>query len=160
MKKKGKGFINEFKKFALKGNVMDLAVGVIIGGAFQGIVNSVVNDIIMPLISGIFGSVDFSNWYLVLKGDVPAGTTLEAAKEMGAVTVNYGSFLTVLINFLILAIIIFLMVKGINRLNDIHKKPEEPKVETEKVCPYCKTKISIEAVRCPHCTSQLEEEKE
>ena len=158
-KKDKKGIIGEFKEFALKGNVMDLAVGVIIGGAFQGIVNSIVNDLIMPLVSGIFGNVDFNNWYLVLRGDVAPGTTLEAAKEAGAVTLNYGSFITVLINFLILAFIIFLMVKGINKLRDRNKPEEEPKPETEKECPFCKTKIAIEATRCPHCTSQLEVEE-
>ena len=159
--KKKKGIIGEFKEFALKGNVVDLAIGVIIGGAFQGIVKSLVDDIIMPLVSGIFGNVDFTNRYLVLRGDVPAGTSLAAAKEMGAITFNYGSFITVLINFLILAVIIFLMVKAINKLRDIPLKKKVEIIEeapTTKMCPYCKTEISIEAVRCPHCTSDLKEE--
>ncbi len=159
--KKKKGIIGEFKEFALKGNVVDLAIGVIIGGAFQGIVKSLVDDIIMPLVSGIFGNVDFTNWYLVLRGDVSAGTSLAAAKEMGAITFNYGSFITVLINFLILAVIIFLMVKAINKLRDIPLKKKVEIIEeapTTKMCPYCKTEISIEAVRCPHCTSDLKEE--
>lgn len=116
------GFVKEFKQFALKGNVMDLAVGVIIGAAFGKIVDSVVNDLIMPIVAAIIGQPDFSNLYLVLKGNVPAGTPLvEARKVADAAIFAYGNFLTVLINFLLLAFIIFLMIKGMNNL----KRKEE-----------------------------------
>lgn len=111
------GFMKEFKEFALKGNVIDLAVGVIIGGAFGKIIDSVVKDLIMPLVSAVIGSPDFSSLYLVLKGDVPAGASLDdARKAAGAVIFAYGNFITVAINFILLAIIIFLMIKAINSL--------------------------------------------
>ena len=117
------GFIKEFKEFAVKGNVMDLAVGVIIGGAFGKIVDSVVNDLVMPLVAAIIGKPDFSNVYLVLKGDVPAGTALaDARKIKDAVIFAYGDFITVVINFLLLALIIFMLIKGVNRMK---KKQEE-----------------------------------
>ncbi len=110
-------FIKEFREFAVKGNVMDLAVGVIIGGAFGKIVDSVVNDLVMPLISAVIGKADFSNMYIVLKGNVPPETSLvEAKKVAGSVIFAYGNFLTVLINFLLLALVIFLMIKGVNKL--------------------------------------------
>ncbi len=116
------GFVKEFKVFALKGNVMDLAVGVIIGAAFGKIIDSVVNDLIMPVVAAIIGQPDFSNLYLVLKGDVPAGLPLvEARKVAGAAIFAYGNFITVMINFLLLAFVIFLMIKGMNNL----KKKEE-----------------------------------
>ncbi|MEO8712621.1 MAG: large conductance mechanosensitive channel protein MscL [Parafilimonas sp.] len=111
------GFVKEFKEFALKGNVMDLAVGVIIGAAFGKIIDSVVNDLIMPVVSAIIGSPDFSNLYLVLKGDVPGHPALADVRKIdGAVIFAYGNFITVLINFLLLAMIIFLMIKGMNNL--------------------------------------------
>jgi len=111
------GFVKEFKEFALKGNVMDLAVGVIIGGAFGKIIDSVVNDLIMPIVSAIIGKPDFSNLYLVLKGDVPLNSALADARKIpGTVILAYGNFITVMINFLLLAIIIFLMIRGMNRL--------------------------------------------
>ncbi|MEO8117516.1 MAG: large conductance mechanosensitive channel protein MscL [Bacteroidota bacterium] len=116
------GFVKEFKQFALKGNVMDLAVGVIIGAAFGKIIDSVVNDLIMPVVAAIIGQPDFSNLYLVLKGDVPGGLPLvEARKVAGAAIFAYGNFITVMINFLLLAFVIFLMIKGMNNL----KKKEE-----------------------------------
>lgn len=133
-----KKFLEEFKKFALKGNVMDLAVGVIIGGAFQAIVTSLVGDIISPVI-GIFASTDFSNLVLTVNG----------------AEIKYGAFITAIINFVIMALIIFFLVKGLNKLASIGKK-EEPKEPTEKTCPFCQSKISIKATRCPHCTSALE----
>ena len=118
------GFVKEFKQFALRGNVMDLAVGVIIGAAFGKIVDSVVNDLIMPIVASIIGQPDFSNLYIVLKGDVPAGMPLVEARRVADVAIfAYGNFITVLINFLILAFIIFLMIKGMNNL----KKKEEEK---------------------------------
>lgn len=116
------GFLKEFKEFAIKGNVMDLAIGVIIGGAFGKIIDSVVKDLIMPIVSAIIGQPDFSNLYLVLKGEVPKGTALEEAKKIPETAIfAYGNFITVAINFLLLALVIFILVKGINRL----KRKEE-----------------------------------
>ena len=152
-----KGFVNEFKTFIMRGNVMDMAVGVIIGGAFQQIINSMVNDIIMPLISAITGGIDFTNWFIALDGGEYA--TLAAAQEAGAATLNYGTFITVVINFLLMALVIFSFVKFMNNLNEKAKpkKEEAPAEPTTKECPFCKTEIHIEATRCPHCTSVIEE---
>lgn len=143
--------LKEFKKFALRGNMIDLAVGVIIGGAFNGIVTSLVNDLLMPVFSIFTGKLDFSNWFLALDGNVY--TTLEQAQTAGAATLNYGNFISGVINFVIMAFIVFLLVKGMNHLNQT-KEPEAP---TTKKCPYCQSEISIEAVKCPHCTSDLKE---
>ncbi len=155
-----KKFIDEFKTFIMRGNVIDLAVGVIIGGAFQAIVNSLVNDIIMPVISLATKGIDFTNKFVVLSklpdgAAVPA--TLAAAQEAGLAVLSYGSFISAVINFLIMAIIIFLMVKGLNKLASLGKKEEEPAIEapSTKICPYCKSEISAEATKCPHCTSDL-----
>ncbi|MCI5738282.1 MAG: large conductance mechanosensitive channel protein MscL [Ruminococcus sp.] len=153
---KGKGFISEFKTFIMRGNVIDLAVGVIIGGAFQKIVNSLVNDIVMPLISLLTGGIDFSNWFLVLgEGEF---ATAAAAKEAGVATLNYGTFLSTALDFLIMAFVIFLIIKGINSVTEKFKKEktEEPAAPTTKVCPYCKSEIDIAATKCPHCTSDVE----
>lgn len=157
MAKKKCGIVQEFKTFILRGNVMDLAVGVIIGAAFQAIVTSLVNDVIMPFVGWLFGGASFADYFVVLKyaeGDT-AYKTLEAAKEAGATVFAYGAFITAILNFLILAIIIFLMVKGLNRLTAVgkKKKEEEPAAPTTKVCPFCKSEIAIDATRCPHCTS-------
>lgn len=158
-----KKFVNEFKEFIMRGNVMDLAVGVIIGGAFQAIVNSLVNDLIMPLISLATGKMDFSNMFVVLS-KLPEGVekpaTLAAAQEAGITTLSYGSFISAVLNFLIMAVIIFLLVKTINKISTIGKKEEEPKEEapTTKVCPFCKSEIAIDATKCPHCTSDVPEE--
>ena len=131
------GFVKEFKEFAIKGNVMDLAVGVIIGGAFGKIIDSVVNDLVMPIVAAIIGQPDFSNMYLVLRGSVPDGLALvEARKIDGAAIFAYGSFITVAINFLLLALVIFIMVKGINKL----KRKEEAKVA---VAPPAPTKEQV-----------------
>ncbi|MFZ1800451.1 MAG: large conductance mechanosensitive channel protein MscL [Chitinophagaceae bacterium] len=128
------GFVKEFKQFALKGNVMDLAVGVIIGAAFGKIVDSVVNDLIMPIVAAIIGQPDFSNLYLVLKGNVPAGTPLvEARKVADAAIFAYGNFLTVLINFLLLAFIIFLMIKGMNNLKRKEEALPTPPSSTDQL---------------------------
>lgn len=153
---KGKGFIAEFKKFIMRGNVIDLAVGVIIGGAFQKIVNSLVNDIVMPLISLITGGVDFNNWFLVL-GEGEFATAADA-KAAGVATLNYGTFIGTALDFLIMAFVIFVFIKIINTVSDKLKKekPEEPAVPTTKVCPYCKSEIDIAATKCPHCTSDVE----
>ncbi len=142
--------LKEFKKFALRGNMIDLAVGMIIGSAFTSIVNSLVNDMIMPVVSIFTGKVDFSNLFIALDGK--SYDTLEAAQTAGAATFNYGTFISNVINFLIMAFVVFLFVKGINKL----KKPEPVKVTTKK-CPFCKSDIDLAATRCPHCTSQLEQ---
>ena len=137
-----KQFFEEFKKFALRGNVIDLAVGVIIGGAFSSITSSLVNDVISPLI-GLVANTDLSYLVFTIKD----------------VEVRYGSFLTAVINFVIMAFVIFLLVKGLNALSNVGKKKEEPApapAPTTKVCPYCKSEIALEATRCPHCTSVLE----
>lgn len=144
--------LKEFKEFALKGNMIDLAIGVIIGGAFSKIVTSLVNDIIMPILSLFTGKLDFTNLFISLNGQKYA--TLAEAQTAGASTINYGSFLTGVINFLIVAFVIFIVVKQLSRL---HKQPEE--IVNKKTCPFCKTKIDIEATRCPHCTSELTTEQ-
>ena len=158
-KNKDSGFVAEFKKFILRGNVMDMAVGVIIGGAFQTIVNSLINDIIMPVISLATKGVDFANWFIALDGKEYA--TLQAAQDAGAATINFGTFISAILNFLIMAIIIFLIVRSINKVSDKFKNEEEaaPAAPTTKVCPFCKSEISIDAVKCPHCTSDIPEEK-
>ncbi len=157
-----KGFFGEFKKFIMRGNVIDLAVGVIIGGAFQAIVNSLVNDIVSPVLSLITKGANFADKFLVLTVDEVSFATVEAAKEAGYATLNYGSFVTAIINFLIMAFVIFLLVKTINKVADLGKKKEEeaPAAPTTKTCPYCKSEISIEATKCPHCTSDIPEAEE
>lgn len=152
---KGKGFIAEFKKFIMRGNVIDLAVGVIIGGAFQSIVKSLVDDIFMPIISLATKGIDFSNWFIALDGNKYG--TLAQAQEAGAAVISYGNFISAVINFIIMAFIIFLFVKAINTLAEKTKKAEEPTAPTTKKCPYCMSEIDIEATKCPHCTSSLEE---
>lgn len=147
-----KKFIEEFKKFALKGNMIDLAVGVIVGGAFNSLVSSLVKDVVMPVLSLFTGKLDFTNWFIALDGNKYA--TLEAAQEAGAATLNYGNFISGLINFVIMAFVVFLLVKGINSLK---KKEEAPAmVPTTKKCPFCKTDIHLEATKCPNCTSTVE----
>ena len=141
----------EFKEFAMRGNVVDLAVGVIIGGAFGKIVSSFVNDILMPPIGLLMGNVDFSNLFLTLSGEKYA--TLAQAQEAGAVTLNYGLFINAVIDFLIVAFAIFLLIRQLNKLN---KKEEAPAAEpTTKACPFCMSEIAIKATRCPACTSEL-----
>lgn len=140
----------EFKKFAMRGNVIDLAVGVVIGGAFGKIVTSLVNDIIMPLIGRLLGKVDFSNLYLNLSGE--KFTSLAEAKAAGAATINYGLFINNIIDFLIISFSIFIVIRQINRFS----KKEEAPVTTKK-CKYCCSEIAIEATRCPHCTSDINE---
>jgi large conductance mechanosensitive channel len=155
--KKTKGFFGEFKTFIMRGNVIDLAVGVIIGGAFQAIVNSLVNDIIMPLI-GLITKGSFENLFVALDGNTYE--TLAAAQEAGANVLTYGAFISAIINFIIMAFVIFIIVKSINKLNDKVKKPEEEAAPTTKVCPFCKSEIAIDATKCPHCTSSIEEKAE
>jgi large conductance mechanosensitive channel len=142
---------NEFKKFAIQGNVMDMAVGVIIGAAFGKIVASLVEDILMPPIGLLLGKVDFSNLFLNLSGG--AYESVAQAKAAGAATLNYGIFLNNIINFLIVAFAIFMVVKQINRLKAAPPPPAGP--PTTKDCPYCLSTIPIKATRCGHCTSEV-----
>ncbi|MGN1316198.1 MAG: large conductance mechanosensitive channel protein MscL [Acutalibacteraceae bacterium] len=153
---KGKGFFKEFKDFISKGNVIDLAVGVIIGGAFSGIVTSLVENIITPIITLVTGKVSFTDLFIALDGKEYA--TLAAATEAGASTVNYGLFVQGVIDFIITAFVIFLLIKGINRIRNIGKKEEDAPAPapTTKICPFCKSEINIEATRCPNCTSEVE----
>ena len=146
-----KKFFEEFKKFITRGNVMDMAVGVIIGGAFQAIIKSLVDDVIMPVLSVITGGTDFSAWAITL---------VEAVnEETPAVMLNYGNFINAVINFLLMAFVIFCIVKFMNGVSAKFAKKEEEVVAepTTKACPFCKSEISIEATRCPHCTSVLED---
>ena len=138
-----KNFITEFKEFALKGNVMDMAIGVIIGGAFTAIVTSLVDDLINPII-GLLCGKDFSN--------------LSAVFFDGQVELRYGAFIMAVVNFLIIALVLFCMIKAMNKAMNARKKEEEEEAPTTKVCPFCKSEISIEATRCPHCTSELDKE--
>lgn len=137
-----KKFMVEFKEFIKRGSVIDMAVGIIIGGAFTAIVNSLVNDIITPVI-GIFGGLNFDEWCVTLAGDS---------------VLYYGKFITAVLNFLLMAIIVFCIIRAINKMKDRTKKEEEVE-PTEKECPYCKMKIAIAATKCPHCTSDLPEEE-
>lgn len=139
-----KKFFSEFKTFIMRGNVLDLAVGVIIGAAFQAIVTSLTTDIISPIL-GLFGGMNFDQYALTI----------------GDVSIDYGKFLTAVINFIIMAFVIFLMVKLVNKIMAIGKKPEEPEEPAEpttKICPFCQSEISIKATKCPHCTSNIPEE--
>lgn len=156
-----KGFFGEFKKFIMRGNVIDLAVGVIIGGAFQAIVNSLVNDIVSPVLSLATKGVNLADKFILLTSDEVTFATVEAAKEAGYATLNYGGFITAIINFIIMAFVIFLLVKTINKASEIGKKKEEAPAEpTTKTCPYCQSEISIKATKCPHCTSDIPESEE
>ncbi len=149
---KAKGFWNEFASFAIKGNALDLAIGMVIGAAFTSIVNSLVKDIITPLIGAITGGLNYSEWFLSLDGI--HYETLAEAQEAGAALLTYGNFITAIINFLIVALVIFIVFK---KLFNFHKKEEhvEEEVPTTKECKYCKSTINIEATRCPHCTSEI-----
>ncbi|MCM1124905.1 MAG: large conductance mechanosensitive channel protein MscL [Lachnospiraceae bacterium] len=139
-----KAFIKEFKEFISRGNVMDMAVGVIIGGAFTAIVTSLVNDIMMPILSLITGGFDFTALCVAL------------GEGEDAATLNYGAFIAAVINFLLIAIVIFLLIKMINKISK-KKTEESASAATTQICPFCKEEISIEASRCPHCTSELQE---
>ena len=150
------GMLKEFKEFAMRGNVVDMAVGIIIGAAFGAIIKSLVNDILMPPIGLLLGNVDFSNLFLVLKEGAKAPgpyASLADAKAAGAVTINYGLFINTVVTFLITAFAIFLVIKQINRLK--RKEEEKPAEPTTKECPKCFTTIPIKATRCPNCTSEL-----
>ncbi len=145
---------NEFRKFIMRGNVIDMAVGIIIGAAFGKIVSSLVKDILMPPIGMLLGGVDFANLFIDLSGK--GYKTLAEATEAGAPVIKYGVFINTIIEFLIIAFAIFLVVKGINRMQEMKKKEEEaPAAPTTKECPYCHMQIPIEAVKCPYCTADL-----
>jgi large conductance mechanosensitive channel len=148
--------LKEFKEFAMRGNVVDMAVGIIIGAAFGTIVNSLVNDVIMPPIGLLLGNIDFSNLFVVLKEGAKAAApyeSLAAAKAAGATTINYGVFINTIITFLIVAFAVFLMIRSINKLKRQEVAP--PPVPTTKECNYCFSIIPIKATRCPNCTSEL-----
>lgn len=149
--------LKEFKEFAVKGNMLDMAVGVIIGGAFNGLVTALVNNVIMPLLSVFTGKLDFSQLFIAMDGK--AYPTLADAEAAGASVVAYGSFISQVLNFLIMAFVVFLFVKTMNRMRDHGKKEEAPApAPTTKKCPYCLSEIPLAASRCPHCTSELSEE--
>jgi large conductance mechanosensitive channel len=143
--------LKDFRDFIMRGNVLDLAVGVIIGAAFGSIVSSLVNDILMPPIGLLLGKVDFSNLFVDLTGSGAA--SLAEAQAAGAATINYGIFINTLINFLIVALVIFLMVRMFMRMQ--RQEEEAPPEPTTKECPFCYSEIAIKASRCPNCTSQL-----
>jgi large conductance mechanosensitive channel len=147
----------EFKEFAMRGNVLDMAVGIVVGAAFGAIVSSFVADVIMPPIGLILGNIDFSNLFLILKdGKVPGPyESLAVAKAAGAVTINYGVFLNTIISFLIVAFAIFLLIRNVNKLKREQETP--PAVPTTKECPYCLSIIPIKAVKCAHCTAELKQ---
>ena len=145
----------EFKEFAMRGNVVDMAVGVVMGAAFGAIVTSLVNDLLMPVLGLILGNADFTNLFIVMsEGSVPGPyETLALAQEAGAVTLNYGLFINAVISFLIIAFAIFLLIRSINRLQ--RQEEASPAESTTKECTYCFSEISIQAVRCPNCTSEI-----
>ncbi|UCC64225.1 MAG: large conductance mechanosensitive channel protein MscL [Anaerolineae bacterium] len=147
--------LKEFKEFALRGNVVDMAVGIIIGAAFGTIVKSLVDDVIMPPIGLLLGDVDFADLFIILKEGSPASpyATLVDAQGAGAVTLNYGTFINAVISFLIVAFALFLLIRSMNRLRAEEVAP--PAEPTTQECPFCRSTISIEAVRCAYCTSQL-----
>lgn len=147
--------LKEFKEFAMRGNVVDMAVGIIIGAAFGTIVKSLVADVLMPPIGLLLGDVDFSELFVVLKAGTVAGpyVSLAEAKAAGAVTINYGAFTNTVISFLIVALVVFMVVRGINRLKRQEEAP--PAEPTTKECPYCLSTIAIKATRCAHCTGDL-----
>jgi large conductance mechanosensitive channel len=148
--KKKKGFMAEFREFISRGNVMDLAVGMIIGSAFTAIVNSLVNDVVMPLISLLIGGISFQQWNI----------TMGSGKD--APVLGLGNFIAAVIDFLLIALVIFIIVKAINDLHEVAEEKkgvkEEPAAPTTKICPYCRSEIPVDATRCPHCTSQLEKD--
>jgi large conductance mechanosensitive channel len=147
--------VKEFREFAVKGNVVDMAVGIIIGGAFGTVVKSFVDDVMMPPIGLLIGDVDFADLFLTLKGGATPGPyeTLEAARDAGAVTLNLGLFFNAAVSFLIVGFAVFLLVKSINRMK--RETPAPAPATTEKECAHCFTNIPIKATRCPHCTSEL-----
>lgn len=149
--REGIGMLKEFKKFALRGNMIDLTVGIIVGGAFNSIVNSLVNDIIMPLLGIFTKNINFSDWFIALDGKHYG--TLDAAEAEGAAVIKYGLFLSNVLNFIIMAFVVFMIVKWINKL----KKPAEQAAPQTKKCKYCLSEINKDATKCPYCTADLDE---
>ena len=147
--------LNEFKKFIARGNVLDMAVGIIIGAAFTTVVSSLVNDIIMPPIGRLTGGVDFSDLFIDLSGTAPA--SLAEAEANGAATINYGLFLNALVNFLLVAFAVFMLLKAVNRAMVRERSAAAPPAPTEMPCPHCRFNIPIGAHRCGHCTQPLTE---
>jgi len=145
------GMVSEFKEFIMRGNVMDMAVGVIVGGAFNTIVSSLVDDIVMPVISLATGKINFTNLFISLNGEKYAN--LSAAKDAGAAVFAYGNFIQNVLQFLIVAFVLFMVIKGLNKL---HKPAPEPEATT-KICPFCKNEVPLEATRCGFCTSELKD---
>ncbi len=143
-------FVDEFKAFIMRGNVIDMAVGVIIGSAFTGIVNSLVNDIVMPAVSLLTGKINFADLFIALDGNTYA--TLADAQKVSAPVIAYGNFIQLVVQFLLTAFVIFVAIKGINKLQRPKPEPEA----TTKTCPYCKSEIHLDAVKCPHCASDVE----
>lgn len=157
-----KKFFGEFKEFIMRGNVMDLAVGVIIGGAFQAIVNAFINDLIMPFIGLLTGGINFNEQFIILKlpeGVDAAQVTYANAAELGASIWGYGAFITAVINFLIMALVIFLLVKAINKAASLKKVEEVVEEPTTKTCPHCCEEVNINATKCPHCTGDIPAEE-
>lgn len=163
-----KNIFSEFKKFAMRGNVMDMAVGIIIGAAFTKIVDSLVKDILMPPLGLLMGKIDFANLFFVLKDGSPAApyASIDAAKAAGAVTLNIGFFINAIISFVIVAFAVFILIKIMNTLQEKldRKEADDAAAETAaepttKKCPYCDSEISVKATKCPHCTSDLEDHK-
>lgn len=149
--------LKDFKDFIMRGNVVDMAVGIVVGASFGGIVKSLVDDVLMPPIGMLLGRVDFSNLYVTLRDGATPGpyAALAEAKKAGAVTLNLGLFANTVINFLIVSLAIFLVVRTVNRVRDMQKKEAPAAAPTTRECPFCASTISVKAVRCPHCTSQL-----
>ena len=149
------GMMKEFKEFAVRGNVVDMAVGIIIGGAFGTVVKSFVDDVLMPPLGMLVGNIDFQNILVVLRQGTPAGPydTLAAAKEAGAVTLNLGMFVNAMVSFAIVAFAVFLLVRGLNRLKRQEEAPAP--APTMRDCPFCMSSIPLKATRCPHCTSEV-----
>ncbi len=161
---KKSGFLSEFKAFIMRGNVIDLAVGVIIGAAFQAIIKSLVDDLVMPIISLATKGVDFANMFIIIdenaavEAGLKASATLAEAQELGVAVFAYGNFINAVLNFLIMSFVIFVLVRTINKLRDKASKKEEvvEAAPTTKKCPFCKSEIDIEATKCPNCTSDVE----
>lgn len=160
-----RNIFSEFKKFAMRGNVMDMAVGIIIGAAFTKIVDSLVKDILMPPLGLLMGKIDFANLFFVLKNGTPEApyASIDAAKAAGAVTLNLGFFINAIISFVIVAFAVFILIKIMNTLREkLERKEEETAAAAEpttKKCPFCDMEISIKATKCPHCTSDLKDQK-
>lgn len=155
-RKKDGGFFAEFKKFALRGNVVDLAVGIVVGSAFTAIVNSLVNDIIMPVISLFTKGLSFNEWFIALDGN--EYENLAAATKAGAAVLSYGAFVSAVLNFLIISFVVFIVIRFLNKIREIGKKEEPKEAPVTKECEFCKSEINIDATRCPHCTSKVGEQ--